>query len=174
MFLKAEIGGIAVTCLIDTGSSLSTIHPALYNRLAEKPVLSESDVRLRMADGSLVPVSGEASFTVQIKGVSYTQTMAVAEIETPVVLGYDFMCKHHCQINVPRGEILLNGNLIKCVYESTLPSLFRIQVAENITVPRGTEMIIPAKIEGCTPHITKGIIEAEGQAFRNGLLVAKQ
>ena len=91
MFLKAEIGGVAVNCLIDTGSSLSTIHPALYNRLAEKPVLSESDVRLRMADGSLVPVSGEASFTVQIKGVSYTQTMAVAEIETPVVLGYDYV-----------------------------------------------------------------------------------
>ena len=172
MFLLAEIGGIAVNCLIDTGAS-STIHPALYNRMTEKPLLSQSDVRLRMADGSLVPVCGEASFSVQIKGVSYTQTMAVAEIETPVVLGYDFMCEHHCQINVPNGEVHLNGNLIKCVYESTLPSIFRIQVAENVTVPQATEMIIPARIEGCTPHITKGIIEAEGQAFKNGLLVAK-
>ena len=173
MFLLAEIGGIAVNCLIDTGASLSTIHPALYNRMTEKPLLSQSDVRLRMADGSLVPVCGEASFSVQIKGVSYTQTMAVAEIETPVVLGYDFMCEHHCQINVPKGEVHLNGNLIKCVYESTLPSIFRIQVAENVIVPQATEMIIPARIEGCTPHITKGIIEAEGQAFKNGLLVAK-
>ena len=69
--------------------------------------------------------------------------------------------------------VLLNGNLIKCVYESTLPSIFRIQVAENITVPRATEMIIPARIEGSTPHITKGIIEADVQAFKNGLLVAK-
>ena len=173
MFLRAEIGGITVSCLIDTGSSLSTIHPALYNRMTEKPLLSESDVRLRMADGSLVPVCGEASFSVQIQGVSYTQTMAVAEIETPVVLGYDFMCEHHCQINVPKGQIILKGNLVKCIYESTLPSIFRIQVAENVTVPRATEMIIPAKIEGCTPHITKGIIEAEGQAYKNGLLVAK-
>ena len=53
MFLLAEIGGIAVNCLIDTGASLSTIHPALYNRMTEKPLLSQSDVRLRMADGSL-------------------------------------------------------------------------------------------------------------------------
>ena len=72
-----------------------------------------------MADGSLVPVCGEASFSVQIKGVSYTQTMAVAEIETPVELGYDFICEHHCQINVPNGEVHLNGNSIKCVYERT-------------------------------------------------------
>ena len=116
---------------------------------------------------------GEASFSVQIQGVSYTQTMAVAEIETPVVLGYDFMCEHHCQINVPKGEILLKGNLVKCIYESTLPSIFRIQVAENVTVPRVTEMIIPAKIEEFTPHITTGIMEAEGQAYKNDLLVAK-
>ena len=72
-----------------------------------------------------------------------------------------------------KGEILLKGNLVNCIYESTLPSIFRIQVAENVTVPRATEMIIRAKIEGCTPHITKGIIEAEGQAYKNGLLVAK-
>ena len=56
---------------------------------------------------------------------------------------------------------------------STLPSLFRIQVAENVTVPRAKEMIIPARIEGCTPHITKGIIEAEDQAYKNGLLIAQ-
>ena len=173
MFLRAEIGSITVSCLIDTGSSLSTMHPALYNRMTEKPLLSESDVKLRMADGSLVPVCGEASFSVQIQGVSYTQTMAVAEIETPVVLEYDFMCEHHCQINVPKGEILLKGNLVMCIYESTLPSIFRMQVAENVTVPRATEMIIPAKIEGNTPHITKGIIEAEGQVYKNGLLMAK-
>ena len=100
--------------------------------------------------------------------------VAVAEIETPEVLGCGrFMCEHHCQINVAKGEVLLNENLVKCVYENTLPSLFRIQVAENVTVPRAIEMIIPAGIEGCTPHITKGIIEAEDQAYKNGLLIAK-
>ena len=83
--------------------------------MAGNPLLFQSDVRLRMADGSLVPVCGEASSTVQIKGVSYTHTMAVAEIKTPVVLRYYFMCEHHGQINVPEGEVLLNGNLIKCV-----------------------------------------------------------
>ena len=107
----------------------------------------------------------EASFTVPIKGVSYTFTLAVAEIETPVMLGYDFMCEHHAKMNVPEGEVLLNGNLIKCVYESRLPSIFRIQVAANVKVPQVTEMIIPARIEGNAPHITKGIIEAEVQAF---------
>lgn len=162
-----------MNCLIDTGSSISTVHPALYNRMTQRHLLTPSDVRLRMADGGLVPVCGEASFSVNIQGVSYEQTMVVADIETPVVLGYDFMCEHHCQINVPKGEVLLNGNLVKCIYESTLPSIFRIQVAENITVPHATEMIVPAKIEGCTPHITRGVIEAEGQAYHNGLLIAR-
>ena len=126
-----------------------------------------------MADGGLVPVCGEASFSVHIQYATYEQTMVVAEIESPVELGYDFMCKHHCQIDVPKGEVLLIGNLVKCIYESTLPSIFRIQVAENITVPHATEMIVPAKTEGCTPNITRGIIEAEAQAYRNGFLVAK-
>lgn len=34
-------------------------------------------------------------------------------------------------------------------------------------------MIVQAKIESCTPHITGGIIEAEAQAYWNGLFVAK-
>ena len=159
--------------LIGPGSSISTIHPALYNRMTEKQLLSSSDVRLRMADGGLVPVCGEASFSVHTQDATYKQTMVVAEIETPVVLGYDFMCKHHCQIDVPKGEVLLQGNLVKCIYENTLPSIFRIQVAVNITVPHATEMIVLVKTEECTPHITRGIIEAEAQAYRNGLFVAK-
>ena len=43
---------------------------------------------------------------------------------------------------------------MKCVYESILPSIFRIQVAKNITVPHATEMVVPAKIERCTHQIT--------------------
>ena len=162
-----------MTCLIDTGSSISTIRLALYNRMTEKQLLFSSDVRLRMADGGLVPVCGEVSFSVHIQGATYEQTMVVAEIETSVVPGYDFICKHNCQIDVPKGEVFLKGNLVKCIYESTLPSIFRIQVAENITVPHATERIVPAINEGCTPNITRRIIEAEAQVYRNGLLEAK-
>ena len=115
---RQKKGGISVSCLIGHGSSISTIHPALYNRMSEKQLLSSSDVRLRMADGGLVPVCGEASFSVHTQDATYEQTMVVAEIETPVVLGYDFMCKHHCQIDVPKGEVLLKGNLVKCIYEN--------------------------------------------------------
>ena len=74
-----------------------------------------------MADGGIVQVCGEASFSVHIQGATYEQPMVIAEIETPVVLGYDFVRKHQCQIDVPKGEVLLNGNLVKCIYESTLP-----------------------------------------------------
>ena len=62
-----------------------------------------------MADRGFVPVRGEASFFVHIQDATYKQTMVVAEIETPVVLGYDFRCKHHCQIEFPKGEVLLKG-----------------------------------------------------------------
>ena len=75
-----------MTCRIDTGSLLSTIHPALYNKMNEQQLLSSSDVRLKMAYGCLVPMCSEASFCVPIQDTTYEQTMVVAEIETPVVL----------------------------------------------------------------------------------------
>ena len=174
LFLRATLGGIFVHCLLDTGSSVSVVHPALFDRMTGgKPSFSSTEVKRRMTDGGLVPANGKGSFSVCIQDVCYKQTMVVAEIETPVVLGYDFMCQHKCQINVAKGEVLLHGNLVQCVYESTLPSIFRIQVAERIVVSMDTEMIVPAKVEGCTPHIMKGLIEAEVQTHKTGLLVAK-
>ena len=92
LFLQAEIGGISVTCLIDTGSSISTIHPALYNRMTEKQLLSSSDVRLRMVDGGLVPVCGEVSFSVHIQDATYEQTMVVAESSMCAGLGHNKHC----------------------------------------------------------------------------------
>ncbi len=54
-----------------------------------------------------------------------------------------------------------------------MPSVFRITVAENIVIPSASEMIIPAKVEAGTAHITRGIVDQTRACELNGLLVAK-
>ena len=162
-------------CLIDTGASVSVLHPSLYHKMAKKkqPQLIQTDSKLYMADGEPVDICGKAIFDVDLNGYIYSQQMSVAEIEAPAVLGYDFLKSHNCLLDIGRSRLNLDGRIVECILESTLPSMYRIRVAENTTVPCGTEMIVPAIIDGTLPHITKGMIESEQTQKLNGLLLAK-
>ncbi|MES9880089.1 MAG: reverse transcriptase domain-containing protein [Sedimenticola sp.] len=163
-----------MNCLLDTGSSLSVIHPSIYARMTgNKPELTQTGSQLKMADGGLVNVVGKATFQLNIGNCTYKQLMAVADIEAPAVLGYDFMKSQNCQIDVARGEVSLNGVTEKCILESTLPKVYRIRVAENTVIPQSTEMIIPAVVEGSLPYTTRGVIHAGELTDTRGILVAK-
>jgi hypothetical protein len=68
----------------------------------------------------------------------------------------------------------LNNQCIPCQLESQVPSLFRITVRENVTIPSQSEMIIPAKSVGTILSGTNFAIDCTTDTLKNkGILVAK-
>ncbi|MES9884745.1 MAG: reverse transcriptase domain-containing protein [Sedimenticola sp.] len=174
LFILLKIGGRDVNCLVDTGSTLSVMHPSRYEAIPEqeRPKLATTDNNIRMADGGLVKLQGKATFTLTINDRTFEQDMVIADIEVPAVIGYDFLHRYTCQIDIVQQLLVIDGMKVNCMLESSLPSVFRISITENITIPCSSEMIVPAKVEGNAAHITRGIIDQTNGPTLDGLLVA--
>lgn len=136
--------------------------------------LKTSNQKLRMADGSEVRILGIINLPLFIDDQVIHQLMLVADIEIPAVLGFGFMNKNKCIIDVSRRTMELNNQCIPCQLDCQVPSLFRITVRETVTIPSQSEMIIPAKSVGTILSGTNFAIDSTTDKLKNkGILVAK-
>ncbi len=117
LFVLMQIGGNDVNCLVDTGSTLSVLHPSRYEAIPEeiRPNLEYMNNYLRMADGGLVTLLGKATFTILVDGRSFEQEMMIADIEVPAVMGYDFLHRYECQIDIVQQVLTINGMRVQCI-----------------------------------------------------------
>jgi transposase InsO family protein len=176
LYIRAQVYNQDVTCLIDTGSTITVLHPNRYFAIpeAERPALDASNSWLRMADGGLVSPLGTTVLTFHINGKMLRQRMVIAEVEAPIVLGYDFMHEYDCHINITGGILTIEGQPMQCERESQMPSVFRVQVSETVEIPASSEMLMRAELDGETAGFTAGLIEPIGQhADKNGVLIAR-
>lgn len=139
-----------------------------------RPKLEDSDGVLRMADGGLVKVEGKTTLPLHIEGRTYYQEVIVADVEAPLVMGYDFMLKNSCNINIGEGICSIGNYEVKCMLESEMPSVFKIALTKTVIIPPLTEIITTGKFTGHKPHFTHGMVEpASEKLVEKGVLVGK-
>ncbi|CAC5397200.1 unnamed protein product [Mytilus coruscus] len=127
-----------------------------------------------MADGHHVRPLGTIKLPLLIDNQYIYQIFVVADIDIPVVLGYDFMYNKQCVIDVPNKNLLLNSQTVDCHLESQIPSLFKISIDKQVTIPPNSETIIHALPNEKLPYGTTMILDNTSQSFKNkGVLVAK-
>ncbi|CAC5362905.1 unnamed protein product [Mytilus coruscus] len=127
-----------------------------------------------MADGHNIRPLGTIKLPLLIDNQYIDQLFVVADIDIPVVLGYDFMCNNRCVIDVPNKNLLLNSKTVDCHLESQIPSLFKISIDKQVTIPPNSETIIHALPNEKLPYGTTMILDNTSQSFKNkGVLVAK-
>jgi predicted aspartyl protease len=160
LYMPVQIGGVEINCLIDTGSTVTVLHPRKYRAMDERrrPPLQEVAVKLRMADGGLVTPLGSALFELVIQGRVYHQRIIVADVEAPVVLGYDFLHKYNCKLNLGQGTLKIDKRKILCQKESQMPSVFKITVAKTVMIPGASEMVLQAEVKGKPNGCSKEVI----------------
>ena len=93
--------------------------------------------------------------------------MAVVDIEVPVIIGVDFLGAHQGTLNVRARVLLMNGATHVCQRMEAMPHIFQVTVAETVTIPAMSEMVIPGKIDD-TAALTQGIDESCGQQLCGG------
>ena len=120
----------------------------------------ENPGQIRLADGSLLRTVGTATVTVGIKdrGNMFSHAMVVADIESPVVIGLDFLREHKCVLDLARNRLIMGNHAQLGKVPARMPSLYRISVVETVDVPPMSEMIIPGKVDG-QAHFTLGMVE---------------
>ena len=100
LYLPLLVSGVSVMGLLDTGSTVSVVHPSVLSRLSQdSEICLNSEIgRLRLADGSATESLGTVQLDLQLgtgKDI-WPHMMLVAEIEAPIVIGIDFLRKHQC------------------------------------------------------------------------------
>lgn len=177
LFIKSTIFGNSVDCLIDTGATTSVLHSKVFLRLPEekRPQLNRNCGDLRVADGEIIVPMGMATFPLRIDDKIYHCRMIVADIESPAVLGYDFLKDNHCEMHIGKGTILLNGKRIECHLESQKPNtIFRVALTETVVLPAASEMIIPTRVIGDLPIGHNAMVDnGSSVLMKRGIMIGK-
>ncbi|XP_071123870.1 uncharacterized protein [Mytilus edulis] len=127
-----------------------------------------------MANGSHVVPLGVLSLPIKLGDQVIHQEMIIADIEIPAVLGYDFMVKNKCVIDIANCTLKLNNQTIACELESPIPSLFRITIGQKVTIPPRSEMMVKANINEGETGKANLVIDSTAELLQDrGILVAK-
>ena len=166
--------------LLDTGSTLSVLSPQIFEKIPErcKPSITPVESNLRMANGDTSTPQGKACCKITIDNTEFWPQLTIADIEVPMIIGYDFMYAHHCSVDVRNRRLKLGRNYIECHHEGKNSSLFRIRLDSDVTIPPGAEMIIGGKIDlngQPLTEIKEMIVEPKPESVltKQGILVAK-
>ncbi|KAK3086868.1 hypothetical protein FSP39_024642 [Pinctada imbricata] len=152
------------------------MHPDKFYEIPElnRPPLQKANNRLRMADGGLVKPLGCANFTLEIGDFNLTQQVTIADLDVPGVLGYDFLVKNDCSIDVGRTVINVKGRPIKCEKENLTHSIFHINVNETVVLPPRSETFMFGIADRAPPDDKPILIEStDSKLLQDGVIIAK-
>ena len=175
LYVNARVDSIPTACLIDTGSTITVLDARKFHQIpeADRPVLRETS-RLKMADGSIVRPLGKAEFIFDIGSKTIKHEMTVADIESQVILGFDFLSKHKCSLDLEKEILRVGNKSIKCNSENAEQSVCRIRVADKVFVPAESEIVIKSFVEGDSFNDCLVLIEPVSTSMsEQGILVAR-
>ncbi|VDI38235.1 Hypothetical predicted protein [Mytilus galloprovincialis] len=175
LYVNARVDSIPTACLIDTGSTITVLDARKFHQIpeADRPVLRETS-RLKMADGSIVRPLGKAEFIFDIGSKTIKHEMTVADIESQVILGFDFLSKHKCSLDLEKEILRVGNKSIKCNSENAEQSVCRIRVADKVFVLAESEIVIKSFVEGDSFNDCLVLIEPVSTSMsEQGILVAR-
>ena len=153
----ALLSGIQCKCLLDTGSSISVLHKAVFDTLPHAK-LCPTATQAKTASQSPLPLLGRTVVSVQLGRVCRAVPLYVSEsTEVPCILGVDFL-RHFqpCVIDLRRKCLEVSVSESVKTVSAEITSVGNVVVGKNVTVPPGCEMIIPGFVHNC---------DFEGQAI---------
>ena len=132
------IGNLFAHGLVDTESTVTILYTRKFQSLPEEQQqkIQATPYTLKMAVGGPVPCFGAVNLPIQVGDKVYLQYVLIAEIEAPFVLGYDFLYKNNCLLDMLRqGTLNFEDQVVQCVTEGKMPSVFKISLRETIEIP---------------------------------------
>ncbi|XP_052722158.1 uncharacterized protein LOC128193025 [Crassostrea angulata] len=138
-----------------------------------RPKLEPNYSNLGKANGDLVVPEGQTVLQFKIKGEIIEHRAIVADIDAQMILGFDFLSEHNCQLHLGEGTLTLGDQRLVCDTVSDQSSVFKISVQETLSIPPRSEMIIEGKVHQNLNYKKLLIDGTKRDLQQSGLLVAR-
>jgi hypothetical protein len=71
-----------------------------------------------MADGGIVVPLGTAQFPVQLSNKTIYYDLVIADVDAPMIIGFDFLSSNKCILKMGDGTLKIHGEEILCNFEN--------------------------------------------------------
>ena len=158
---------LEVKCLIDTGAEVNIMSRAIYWRhFRDNLPLTPAARRLTAADGKEISVEGIGYVPLDVGGRVLTVRVVVADMETALVLGMDFISRHRCTWDWDAGTLKL-GDLTAGLKHT------RVLSQHDLRIPACSEYVTAGKLTAVIPLASSAMIIGSGALCRDpGVVVA--
>jgi len=180
-YVFAVIENIAVQAFVDTGSEISLISETMrmsIPSLMKKPI-QKSFLLAKSVTGDYLDTLGMLPISIRLGEEVFTHNVQVVRnAAQPVILGWDFLSKHHAEIDLRENHLKLwNWTVPLLCSQHIAPLRCSAVTLEPIVIPARSQMNVLARIQ---PNIGEkeftcnydGILDPEIQTVP-GLFVAR-
>ena len=143
------MSGTVTRCLLDTGSTISILHQSVFDSLSGVKLVKTS-TQARTASKDPLPLSGRTTVKFELGGISHMIPFFVSDaIDTPCLLGLDFLQHVTCVIDLRRRVLLVAPRESVRTVSAEMTSVGKMVVGKDFSVPPGSEVIIPTYVHNC-------------------------
>ena len=179
--MTGKLNGYEVDCLVDTGATLSVLSTRAWKMMdGQGSKLKAFDKEIVSASGNPLRIEGTTTVTIDLDGTHCSCNVIVADVESDIILGLDFLKKERGHISVESNSLVLKDKTFTLYCHGKL-GCYRIVMAETVTVPARSEMIVMGKVSDkaiikedlCVIEPTVNVYEI-GQCVAKSLIHGKQ
>ena len=175
LFLTACINGKPVSCLVDTGATLTIISSRVWETIRDVPQnLNSFEQVISNASGSPIDVKGKTEVQIKVSKSSCYMGVIIADIDNEAILGLAFLAKNNCKIDIAQGNLTFQNETIKLDHIGYI-GCSRVIATELVQIPPRSEMIVKGSMTDSTLGDGRLCIIEPADSFlqRDTALVAK-
>ena len=165
MYVDGFVEDFPASLLVDTGSCVTLLNSKFARDLIQvhnvNLIITPSSITLRAVNNSPVPVVGECNVTLSVGNLKVKHQVIIADIGPDVLMGIDFLRFHGCTVDFA-SKLLYAGDKPTPLrnLDSEKQAVYRLKLAESVTLPPYSQVIVPGKIQCDTSYpVAPGFID---------------
>eukprot|EP00731_Ephydatia_muelleri_P003528 Em0001g3528a len=176
--IQGHIEGFGVSMLVDTGSSVTLIHEAVWNKvkIKVKSSLSPCTVPVMAVNGEQLMVAGEIDLHLQIgTHQGKHKVLVVEQMLQQCLLGTDYLEKQKCLVDLGKRTLTVGkpGNCVPLSFGAQ-SSTCHVVMGEKVVIPGYHQVRLPVRVTPTDGSATVGIFEPHSEmAETHGVLIAR-
>ena len=148
--MPCRVNGVLSYALLDTGAEAAIISDDIYHRINTNASKLEPPRKPVLGANNLLDVVGETELTLKLGSIKAQHKVLVCRgLPQQVLIGIDFLMTHKCIINFDNNTVY---NEVNSMVSGPLDKVYRITVAETVTLSPNMVADIPCVIEGVSGH----------------------
>ena len=155
MFIQITIFDRIIEAICDSGASVSCLSSEIYDALKLKHSLRLEPALRQLKAANQLPIEtrGVVRLPISLGGRKFEHNFHVlSKSEADCLIGLDFLEDHQCDPLFSQKKLRVNDDtfvpLYHKVYTIQTDQVFRVASTDNVWIPAGHSMIIPAHIPG--------------------------